>query len=188
MPHASPDPRLFDDGLALILGLEGRRPHPALPRRLDALFRELAAPDPRPSPDEVEELIWAVWISHPDAPVADAMAEAVEALAAADHRRARRLLDRLVADEPTFAEAWNKRATLAFIEGRDAESLADIVRTLELEPRHFGAVAGFGQIALRHGRRPEARAAFQVALRLHPHLQGLREAVAGLEPRHSALH
>jgi hypothetical protein len=54
---------------------------------------------------------------------------------------------------------------------------------LTLEPRHFGAVAGFGQICLRHGRPAEAKAAFEVALQLDPHLQGLRELINRLSAK-----
>ena len=60
------------------------------------------------------------------------------------------------------------------------DALASIARTLQLEPRHFGAMAGFGQICLRHGRKQEARAAFQTALAVNPHLQGLPELISEL--------
>jgi hypothetical protein len=60
--------------------------------------------------------------------------------------------------------------------------------TLLLEPRHFGAVAGFGQICLRNGHLNEARAAFQVALSINPHLRGLRELIAELDPQTLMLH
>jgi tetratricopeptide (TPR) repeat protein len=116
------------------------------------------------------------------------MGAAVDAMASGELDTARPLLDRLVAQYPGWAEAWNKRATLAFIEKRDADSFADITRALELEPRHFGAVSGFGQICLRHGHLNEARAAFQVALSLNPHLKGLRELISDLSPEVLMLH
>jgi tetratricopeptide (TPR) repeat protein len=172
----------------LILDLPMRQVPAALPRRLIGLFRELSAASPERPADEIEDLIWAIWISHEDRTAEEIMGAAVEALASGALERARPLLDHLVERHPDWSEAWNKRATLAFVERRDADSLADIARTLELEPRHFGAIAGFGQICLRHGRLNEARAAFQVALAINPHLQGLREILGDLNPETLKLH
>ncbi|AWM88887.1 tetratricopeptide repeat protein [Microvirga sp. 17 mud 1-3] len=178
----------LDSVFGLILDLPSRRPAPDMPARLEGLFQELAQEQgPRP-PEEVEDMIWAIWASHEDEAAEETMAEAIDALASGALKQARPLLDRLVARHPGWAEAWNKRATLSFIEKRDADSLADIARTLELEPRHFGAVSGFGQICLRQGRLNEARAAFQIALSINPHLEDLREMLEDLAPENLMLH
>jgi tetratricopeptide (TPR) repeat protein len=171
----------IDEVFALVMTLDGRRPAAELPRRLDALFRDLVRAEPVRPADETLDLVWALWISHPDEEAAAAMAAAVEAMAAEEFDIAGAVLDELVVRHPRWAEAWNKRATLAFVEERDAEALFGIEQTLLLEPRHFGAISGFGQICLRHARWPEAKAAFQVALALNPHLQGLREAIAEID-------
>ena len=178
----------IDPVFRLILDLPLRQAAPHLPRRLIGLFRELANPAPARAADEIEDLIWALWISHEHRTAEETMGAAIEALASGALDRALPLLDHLVARYPDWPEAWNKRATLAFIERRDAECLADIARTLELEPRHFGAVSGFGQICLRQGHLNEARAAFQVALSINPHLEGLREILAELSPGALMLH
>jgi tetratricopeptide (TPR) repeat protein len=177
-----------DPVFQLILDVGIREPAPNLPRRLTALFHELALEEPRRSADDIEDLIWALWISHEDRTAEETMGAAVEALEAGELDEARGFLDILVEQYPDWSEAWNKRATLAFIEKRDAESLFDLERTLELEPRHFGAISGFGQICLRHGLLNEARAAFQVALAINPHLQGLREIIDDLSPEVLMLH
>ena len=67
-----------------------------------------------------------------------------------------------------------------FIAERDALSVADIQRTLELEPRHFGAMGGFGQICLRAGDRDSALIAFQAAARLNPNLVDIAKVAAQL--------
>jgi tetratricopeptide (TPR) repeat protein len=186
---AQPSAQLaLDPVFGIVLGLPSRLPAPHAPRRLAALFRELRDDEPQRSADEIEELIWALWISHENAAAEEVMAAAIEALASGSLDVARKLLDHLVVAYPDWSEAWNKRATLACIEKRDAESLEDIGRTLELEPRHFGAVSGFGRICLRHGHLNEARAAFQMALTINPHLQGLRKMVTDLSPRKLMLH
>src|SRR5229473_199166 len=73
-----------------------------------------------------------------------------------------------------FAEAWNKRATLYYMQSRDEESVASIHRTLELEPRHYGAICGFAQICLSLGDTDSALFAFDAALRVNPHLENVR--------------
>ena len=113
---------------------------------------------------------------------------AIEAMGSGSLKTARPLLDHLVARHPGWAEAWNKRATLASIEKRDADSLLDIAQTLRLEPRHFGAIAGFGNICLRNGHLNEARAAFQIALAINPHMDDLRDMLENLSPHHLMLH
>jgi tetratricopeptide (TPR) repeat protein len=178
----------FDRAFELVLGQCGDARDTLVPSRLDALFDDLKRADPLRDPNETMELIWAIWIDHRDRDASHRMIAAVEAIAAGARDLAKPILDSLVADFPNWPEAWNKRATLAFIEKRDVESIADIVRTLELEPRHFGAILGFAQICLRHGRLPEAKAAFQVALALNPHIAGLQDVVQDLAGSIRTLH
>jgi Tfp pilus assembly protein PilF len=171
---------VFDETLKLILTLEGRRPARALPRQLDTLFERLARAANAVEASQLEDAIWAAWMSHPDAIAEERLDLATRAIGAGDHADAETLLDELVAAHPGYAEAWNKRATLYFLQRRDPESVADIRRVLELEPRHFGAICGFGQICLRHGDRAAALFAFDAALRVNPHLGSIRAAVKEL--------
>ena len=177
-----------DPVFQLILEAPRRKPVPVLPKRLTGLFRELSLAEPARPAEEIEDMIWALWTSHKERVAEETMAAAIEAMASGALQKARPLLDHLVATYPDWAEAWNKRATLAFIEKRDADALADIEQTLSREPRHFGAISGFGQICLRHGRMREARAAFQIALSINPHLEGLPEIVQELGILHRTLH
>lgn len=167
---------------ALARALSPARPVPATrtARRLERLFADLAQASSREQARELEALIWALWTNHADPDLDGTMAEAIDALVRRRHAQARTLLDRLVVAAPDWAEAWNKRATLAFIEGRDLDSLIDIARTLEREPRHFGAIAGLGQICLRRQRSREALAAFDLALRINSQLEGMAQAVTAL--------
>ena len=79
-------------------------------------------------------------------------------------------LTRLLRRAPDFAEAWHKRAALYYMLGRDQECLSDIRRTLELEPRHFGAMLHFAEIARPVRAAAEARLAVFMARSIHPHL------------------
>lgn len=166
--------------LKTIVSLRHRPPAPTQPADLDELFRRLTAVAPADAP-AIENEIWAAWARHPDAAIQRRLESATRAIAREEYTRARRLLDPLVRDHPQWAEAWNRRATLSYLEGRDAESFADIERTLQLEPRHFGAICGFAQVCLRRGERGAALTAFEVALAINPHLGGVRAAVEDLQ-------
>lgn len=155
-----------------------------LPRhgRLAALFAALrAVPPPRPV-HEIEDEIWAIWTGHDDPALEARMQRAISAIARRRLAEGERMLDDLVRDAPDWAEAWNKRATLHFLAQQDDASIADIHRTLGLEPRHFGAICGFAHICLRQGEVTAATEAFAAALGINPHLDGVRAMLAQLAP------
>ena len=60
--------------------------------------------------------------------------------------------------DSNWAEAWNKRATVLYLMGKYEQSQADIDKVLELEQRHFGALAGQGlvQTALKNYQKVES--------------------------------
>jgi tetratricopeptide (TPR) repeat protein len=165
--------------LKQILACPGQAPAASLPRELDRLFDQLATAKGR-GQGAIEERIWTLWTEHPDPMAAERMVRAIAAMAQKRLPEAEAELDLLVGQRPEWAEAWNKRATLLWMLGRHEESVADIARTLALEPRHFGAICGFGQICLAQGRRVEALAAFETALRIHPGLEAVKGAVKAL--------
>jgi len=156
---------------------EDRDPHPVLPRRLDGLFRRLKDAATSDQVQSTQDLIWAVWCDHPEKAARDAMHEGIASMAEEDFDTALSIFDALVIAEPEWSEAWNKRATVAFILKNERECLADLARVLRREPRHFGALSGFGQIALRNGFVPEAIVAFETVLRINPHLAGVRRVL-----------
>lgn len=165
---------MLAETLQVIASLEERRPIELLPPALDRLFARLAgAADPNEA-GQIEDEIWEAWTSHPDPRAERAMNKTIAAIAGQHWDDAGGLADDLVRAWPLWPEAWNKRATLAFLTGRDQDSVRDIRRTLELEPRHFGAIAGFVQICLRSGQPAAALVASEAGLAIHPYLQSLR--------------
>lgn len=169
---------MYVDTLRLVSSLGARRPAVALPSRLDQLFNSLAAPGC--DADELEEQIWRLWMHHPHRRAALVLDRASSDIAAQRFDIAETRLEGLLRACPDFPEAWNKRATLYYLQARDEESVHDIHRTLELEPRHFGALCGLGEICLSAGDREAALFVFQAALRLNPHLCEVRNVVEQL--------
>lgn len=166
--------------LRLIAALPGRSPAPSVPPLLQSLFQKLArAPDERVASD-AEDAIWSLWMAHPNAAAARMLDRATGDIAARRYDIAETRLVRLIRVCPGYAEAWHKLGTLYYLLGQDAPSLAHLHRTLEIEPRHFGALASIGEILLGESERTGAELAFVSALRLHPRLAAVRERLGEL--------
>lgn len=151
--------------------------------RADALDRMFALLHTATEDDaqRIEQNIWKAWMTS-DSPSAELiLGQASKAIAAKEYVPAIDMLTTLVELYPDYAEAWNKRATIFFIIGRDKESLDDIEKVLALEPRHFGALSGRGMIYEREGQLKEALAAFKEALAVNPHMPAIIEAVKRIE-------
>lgn len=161
--------------LRLISSLPGRQPSPALPGQLSALFRMLCHVSTPAEASAAEDGIWSLWMSYHNAAAERVLNLATDDIAARRFDIAETRLSKLLRSCPDYAEAWNKRATLYYMLGRDEECIADIRHALELEPRHFGALAEFGEICLAHGDSEAALLSFRAALRLHPHLREVAE-------------
>ncbi len=148
--------------------------------RLDQLFAGLkAAPSAREA-QAIEHTIWRLW-THAGIEKVDAeMAVGALAMAVGEYKAAFRSFDAVVKMAPDFAEGWNKRATVEYLQGDFDASVGDIERTLALEPRHFGALSGLGLIYLAIGKERAAIRAFEGALAIHPHLPGARARVKRL--------
>jgi tetratricopeptide (TPR) repeat protein len=132
---------------------------------------------------EAEKLvakIWAAWRQSGDPAIDDMMAQADVLMQSGRAADALALLDDVVSKAPDFAEGWNKRATLLYVMRQFDRSMADIRKVLILEPRHFGAIAGVGLIALAKGDRARALSAYEKVLEIDPLDTGARRMVDAL--------
>ena len=120
-------------------------------------------------------------MTHPNAAAARVIDSAVTDIAARLYDIAETRLAALLRALPDFPEAWNKRATLYYLLERDDDFVRDVHRTLQLEPRHFGAICGFAEVCLGRGQRDAALFAFRAALRINPHLTDVQKTVADLD-------
>ena len=73
--------------------------------------------------------------------------------------------------DPSWAEAWNKRATVYYMIGEFEKSQADINKVLELESRHFGALAGQGLVNIELENYEKAIKSYQQAQEIYPSMQ-----------------
>ena len=137
----------------------------------DALFDALKSAGSEQEAKRIEALIWEDWLAAaPSAEIRDQVDMAMKRRGVHDYQGAKDILDKVVANAPDFSEGWNQRAFVLFLQGQFDESLADIDRVLEIEPRHFGALAGRALIFLNQGRVKLGQNALRDALAVHPYL------------------
>ncbi len=136
--------------------------------RLNDLFSTLAQTDDPRIIQGTEIRIWEAWLQHDDANVSRLMAIATERMNSRRYAEAMLVFTQIIESFPDYAEAWNKRATLYYLLGNMEESIADIERTLELEPRHFGALSGLGLVYIQRKQFTKAKQAFEDLIKVHP--------------------
>ncbi|MDF1747570.1 MAG: tetratricopeptide repeat protein [Alphaproteobacteria bacterium] len=151
-------------------------------KRLDSLFDILhTAPLHSQEAYIAQQGIWALWVQAPTASGRVLMRQGIQQMSQGDLDQAVETFSALIALEPDFAEAWNKRATIYFMQGNYADALADIDETLTLEPRHFGAKSGLGLIFDAMEEPEAAIDAFREALKINPHMEQIRARIEQLK-------
>ena len=138
---------------------------------IDKLFFALKAAPNESIGRQVENEIWKIWRKGPNAKVALLLKSAIRKRETYNLDGALAILNSIIRSTPKFAEAWNQRGFVYFLKGDLESSLADLEKTIELEPRHFGAMAGQAIILLRQGRQILAHSRLRKALEIHPWLK-----------------
>ncbi|MBI1622531.1 tetratricopeptide repeat protein [Aquamicrobium zhengzhouense] len=136
--------------------------------RLDALFAELKRAQNENAAKRISSRIVKQWSLSGSANIDLLMQWAQKAMEADKTDVALDLLDQVVTLAPDYAEGWNRRATLHFMKQDYAKAMADIGHVLELEPRHFGALAGMAEILREDDRKEAALRAYQRLLDIYP--------------------
>src|ERR1044072_4567580 len=149
-------------------------------RGLDFLFGALKAAPDEASAKHVEARIWAIWLQTPSDTAVLLMSRAKAAMDAKQPDVALKLLDAIIKLRPEYIEAWNRRATIYYLQNNSSRSLAYIEQVLSGEPRHFGALAGLGMIMQALGDDRRALEAFRKALAVNPHLEKVPDMVKSL--------
>ena len=150
---------------------------------LDLLFGALKAAPDEASAKHVEARIWALWLQTPSDTAALLMMRAKAAMDAHQMDVALKLLDAVIKLRPDYVEAWNRRATLYYLQNDYMRSLADIEQVLIREPRHFAALAGLGMIMEDLGDDRRALDAFRKALAINPYIDKVPELVKQLSEK-----
>jgi tetratricopeptide (TPR) repeat protein len=149
---------------------------------LDDLFDRLAKAKDEAEAKGIANLIERRWTRSGSDTADLLLTRASDAIQKKEYPLAIELLDRVIALQPDWAEAWNRRATAFFLLEDTASAMADLRQVLTREPRHFGAWAGLGHIYNASGDKARALEAYRKALAINPQMETLRDLVGRLAP------
>ncbi|MBC7145232.1 MAG: hypothetical protein H5U24_07480 [Thioclava marina] len=150
---------------------------------LDPYFKELADPSEQ-GWARAEADIRRAWSRSGSATMDLLLKRGEQALDEGDADAAIEHFTALTDHAPDFAAGWNGRATAYFMAGLYGPAASDIAHTLQLEPRHWGALAGLGAILEEMGDDARALEAYRASFALNPHQQDVKDAIARLEKAH----
>ena len=136
---------------------------------LNNLFNQLEKVNNSKNAALLEEKIWSIWNEHPtNNKLTERLEFGTELMQYGDYNYALKVFDNIIVTDPKWSEAWNKRATVYFLMSQFKNSLDDIDKVLDIEPRHFGALSGQARIFIKLQKYEKAIKSIKKALIFYP--------------------
>ena len=179
-PHNNLPPIPAPPG-AVFPGAKPEAAKPPVPQDRDSLLAELYthlaqsrdAADAAP----VAEAIEGMWLQSGSDTIGVLMARSAKAINDQKNELALEFLDAVVELAPDYAEGWNRRAYVYFLQNNYESAAGDLRRALALEPNHFKALEGLARILRETGQKKAALQAYKQILKINPYQEGAKEAV-----------
>ena len=150
-------------------------------KKLDRLFNDLKFKNATLS-YEIEQKIWELWSTHPsDKNLTTMLAEGSNLVNKQKFDQAIVVFSKVIDLDPKWAEAWNKRATVLYMVGEFQKSQDDIDKVLELEERHFGALAGQGLVNIQLENYDKAIKSYKKAQQIYPKMKSPKIMIKQIE-------
>ena len=150
-------------------------------KKLDRLFNDLKFKNATLS-YEIEQKIWELWSTHPsDKNLTTMLAEGSNLVNKKKFDQAIVVFSKVIDLDPKWAEAWNKRATVLYMVGEFQKSQDDIDKVLELEERHFGALAGQGLVNIQLENYDKAIMSYKKAQQIYPKMKSPKIMIKQIE-------
>jgi tetratricopeptide (TPR) repeat protein len=139
--------------------------------KLNKLFNDLKIKNSSIA-NKAEQKIWKIWSTHPsDEKLTLLLEEGSNLVNNEKYNQAIDVFSKAINLDPLWAEAWNKRATVLFLSGEFERSQKDIDKVLELEKRHFGALAGQGLVNIHLKNYEKAIESYKKAKEIYPSMK-----------------
>ena len=141
-------------------------------KEIDKLFVQLKSALNFENSKEIEDKIWDLWTTHPSKDnLTKLLADGSSAMMKNNLDTALNKFTEAIKLDPSWAEAWNKRATVLYLMGKYDLSQADIDKVLMIEKRHFGALAGQGLVQTALKNYQKAIDSYIEAHKVHPFMK-----------------
>ncbi len=150
---------------------------------LDELFSRLKLENDARKAKIIERAIWNRWTQSGSETIDLLMNWSALAMKEKKWSAAFDLLDQVVVLAPQYAEGWNRRATLNYLRSQYGRSIHDIEQVLKLETRHFGAMAGLGNILQKLDDDKSALEMWKNVLEVYPANVNAQKSVKMLEEK-----
>ena len=95
--------------------------------------------------------------------------------------KAKDIFTEVINIDQSWAEAWNKRATVLYMMGEFQKSQDDIDQVLALEQRHFGALAGQGLVNIQLKNYETAIRSYEQAQEIYPAMRSPKIMIKQIE-------
>lgn len=137
---------------------------------VDALISQVQAAETQADARSISRQMWELWTDAPDARAQAMLDRGMRQREAWDLARAYQELDELVEYCPNYAEGYNQRAFVSYLQQDFPSALRDLDAAIALSPNHVAALSGRALTLLGLKRLDEARDALNYALELNPWL------------------
>ena len=128
-------------------------------KEIDQLLLQLKDPEPHIR-EQATEILWKNWFWQKGVTGMEQLKRSQVLIDEGKIEDAEETLTQLIQAHPDFAEAWNRRAVLYYLQQDFQKSIDDCQETLKIFPFHFGALHGLGLCYAAQGEIKQAIATF----------------------------
>ena len=153
---------------------------------LNELFNQLKNNNDVTLAFEVEKKIWEIWSIHPSDDrrgyrLTELLAQGSLLINQRELSKAYGVFSQIILEDPKWAEAWNKRATVLYMLGNYERSQNDINEVLKIEKRHFGALSGQGLVQTKLKNYNKAIKSYKEVQKIYPSMQAPKVMIPRLK-------
>lgn len=167
---------------------DGARPVDKLPqtaeekaKSLGDLYAQLATAEDEAAAKKISDQVERLWRHSGSDTVNLLMSRSSKAINEKKFELAEKLLEHITTLAPEYAEGFNQRAYMRFMQNSFEGAVGDLRRVLALEPNHYKALEGLAQIWREIGNKKGAFEVMKQLMDVHPFAPGAKQSYDDLK-------